>query len=79
VRGDDAQRWLAKVERISGRDFAYLLVILAAINRLALFCWGTAFGTWVFALTLWWLTDRRSETDTPQARPENNAAAVEEV
>jgi len=79
VRGDEAQEWLSKVERFSGRDFAYLLVVLAVINHLAIFCWGTAFGTWVFALVLWWLTDRRSETGEHQARPANHAAAAEEV
>src|SRR5690348_2394122 len=34
VEGEKAEEWLGQVDRISGRDFAYLLVILAAINRL---------------------------------------------
>lgn len=59
VRGDDAAEWLAKVDRISGRDFAYLLVVLAAINRLNYFAWGAAVGTYVFAFVLLWITQRR--------------------
>jgi phosphatidylglycerophosphate synthase len=55
---DAAQAWIERVEQITGRDFAYLLVILAAFNHLEYFAWGTAFGTYVFALGLWTLTDR---------------------
>jgi phosphatidylglycerophosphate synthase len=58
VAPDEAQRWLSKVERSTGRDFAYLLVILAVFDRLYYFIWGAAFGTHVFALSLWWLTNR---------------------
>lgn len=60
--GEKAEEWLGQVDRISGRDFAYLLVILAAIDRLNYFAWGTAFGTYVFALGLMWATYRRSRT-----------------
>jgi phosphatidylglycerophosphate synthase len=58
MKGEQAAQWLDKVDRWSGRDFAYLLVILAVINRLAFFAWGTAFGTYVFALVLIWITGR---------------------
>jgi phosphatidylglycerophosphate synthase len=58
VAGDEAHRWISKVERATGRDFAYILVILAIFNRLYYFIWGAAFGTHVFAVSLWWLTDR---------------------
>lgn len=57
-KGELAAVWLDKVDRWSGRDFAYLLVVLAAINRLEWFAWGTAFGTYVFAMVLIWITDR---------------------
>jgi len=56
--GDEAHRWISQVERATGRDFAYVLVILAIFNRLHYFIWGAAFGTHVFALSLWWLASR---------------------
>ncbi len=59
VSGEGAEEWLGQVDRISGRDFAYLLVILAAINKLAFFAWGAAFGTYVFGFILLWATYRR--------------------
>ena len=37
VDAKGAEQWLGKIDRISGRDFAYLLVILALINRLGYF------------------------------------------
>ena len=58
VRGDQAAVWLDKVDRWSGRDFAYLLVALALLNRLEFFAWGAAFGSYVFALALIWITGR---------------------
>jgi phosphatidylglycerophosphate synthase len=58
VAGDEAHRWISNVERATGRDFAYILVILAIFNRLYYFIWGAAVGTHVFALGLWWLTHR---------------------
>ncbi len=59
VDAKGAEDWLGKIDRISGRDFAYLLVILALINRLGYFAWGAAFGTYVFAFILMWATYRR--------------------
>jgi phosphatidylglycerophosphate synthase len=58
VAPDEAHRWLGQVERATGRDFAYILVVLAIFNRLYYFIWGAAFGTLVFASSLWWLTSR---------------------
>jgi phosphatidylglycerophosphate synthase len=59
INAKGAEQWLGQIDRISGRDFAYLLVILAAINRLGFFAWGAAFGTYVFAFILIWATYRR--------------------
>lgn len=63
-KGEQAAAWLDKVDRWSGRDFAYLLVVLAAINRLEWFAWGTAFGTYVFAMVLIWITGRASSSSS---------------
>ncbi|MBV8138583.1 MAG: CDP-alcohol phosphatidyltransferase family protein [Deltaproteobacteria bacterium] len=64
IRGPQAEKWIEKVERISGRDFAYLLIGFALIDRLEWFCWGTAFGIYVFALVLIWLTVRRRRVES---------------
>jgi phosphatidylglycerophosphate synthase len=45
-----ATRWL---EVLANRDFAYLVVFLALIDRLGFFLWGAMIGTYVFALGLW--------------------------
>jgi phosphatidylglycerophosphate synthase len=67
VKGEQAAAWLDKVDRWSGRDFAYLLVVLALINRLEYFAWGTAFGTYVFAAVLIWITGRTSPSITAES------------
>jgi phosphatidylglycerophosphate synthase len=59
MRGTVAATWLDRVDRWTGRDFAYLLVVLATINRLEWFAWGAAFGTYVFAGILTWLAATR--------------------
>jgi phosphatidylglycerophosphate synthase len=80
IRGPQAEKWIQQVERVSGRDFAYLLVGFALFNRLQWFCWGTAFGSYVFALVLIWLTVRRRRV-VPVSEPlrETGHAAVEEA
>jgi phosphatidylglycerophosphate synthase len=63
--GSQTAEWIGKVERTTGRDFAYLLVVLALFNRLPFFCWGAAIGTYVFGAALWWMTDRRLRNSKP--------------
>jgi len=36
-------------ERLAGRDFAYVLLVLAIANRLHWFLWATVIGTYIFA------------------------------
>jgi phosphatidylglycerophosphate synthase len=67
LKGDPAAAWLDKVEQWSGRDFAYLLVVLAIANRLEYFAWGTAFGCYVFALVLIWITARTASSTKTQS------------
>ena len=78
--GKQAQDWVDKVERWSGRDFAYLLVGFALFDKLKWFCWGTAFGTYAFALVLMWLTfHRRTVRPEDELSRESGRAAAEEA
>jgi phosphatidylglycerophosphate synthase len=55
LKGKIRQRLLRGLEAMMNRDFAYLLVVLAAVDRLYWFFWGTAFGTYVFAGLVVWI------------------------
>jgi phosphatidylglycerophosphate synthase len=54
-------RWLS---RLANRDFAYLVLVLAVLDRLAWFLWGAMVGCYVFALGLWLLghVSRKKQT-----------------
>jgi len=55
LKGKVRQRLLRGLEALMNRDFAYLLVVLAVFDRLYWFFWGTAFGTYMFAIVLVWI------------------------
>jgi phosphatidylglycerophosphate synthase len=58
VSSAGAEAFIRKVDRLTGRDFAYLVFVLALVNRLNYFIVGAAAGTYLFAAGLWWVTDR---------------------
>src|SRR5262249_55427784 len=55
VKGRIRNGLLRTFEAVLNRDFAYLLLALALVDRLQWFFWGAAFGTWVFATALVWV------------------------
>jgi phosphatidylglycerophosphate synthase len=61
-RGKVRRRLLHGFEALMNRDFAYLLVVLAVVDRLKWFMWGTAFGTYAFTILLVWIYRWRDAT-----------------
>jgi phosphatidylglycerophosphate synthase len=54
-KGKLRQKLLQGFEAMMNRDFAYVLLGLALVDRLYWFLWATAFGTYLFALLLIWI------------------------
>jgi len=61
-RGKVRRRLLQGFEGLMNRDFAYLLLVLALVDRLYWFMWSTAFGTYAFAILLVWIYRWRDAT-----------------
>jgi phosphatidylglycerophosphate synthase len=69
VAGPAAASWISKVERATGRDFAYIVATLAIINRLWWFAWAAAAGSYAFAAILWLLTGRQLRRAPQPSQP----------
>jgi phosphatidylglycerophosphate synthase len=70
------REWLAKLEQLTGRDFAYLLFLLAVLNSLYVFAWGAAFGTYVAAFLLWLAAKKRADGTTIDGPSACNASGA---
>jgi phosphatidylglycerophosphate synthase len=64
ISSQGAETFIRKVDRMTGRDFAYLVFILALVNRLNYFIIGAAIGTYLFAAGLWWVTSTHTRPGT---------------
>ncbi len=65
VSAAGAEAFIRKVDRLTGRDFAYLVFLLALLNRLNLFIIGAAIGTYLFAGVLWRVTGKWTQPGAP--------------
>ena len=54
-RGKFRRALLRGFEALMNRDFAYLLLLLAVVNRLYWFLWAAAFGTYLYSAGLVWV------------------------
>lgn len=68
--------WFEKLERLTGRDFAYLLAVLSIANRIHYFALGAAFGSYVFAVVLWRHATRRGKAMAGAAQERDAGGAV---
>src|SRR5581483_2724167 len=59
VDGPAAKAWLDHLEQLTGRDFAYVLLLLALVDHLEYFAWGASLGAYVVAMSLWRATTKR--------------------
>jgi len=55
---DNSLRLARLVERLTSREFAYWLLFFALFDRLAIFAWGIAFGSYVAGVPLMWAVSR---------------------
>jgi phosphatidylglycerophosphate synthase len=54
-KGRVRQRLLRGFELVMNRDFAYLVLLLAIVDRLGWFLWGCVVGTYLYAAGLVWI------------------------
>lgn len=54
-------RLLKLMKMVSNRDFAYLIALLAIVDRLDWFLIGAALGTYIFAASMWHLSCRTQQ------------------
>ena len=70
---DNSPRLAWLVERLTSRDFAYLLLFFALFDRLAIVAWGADFGSYVVAALLMWAASQvRLNRIEPQTRSRPN-------
>ncbi len=66
-------------ELLMNRDFAYLLIVLAVIDRLRWFLWGASFGTWLYAGGLVWLSQFSQPAPLSRDGSYRGAVTVERI